>query len=195
MKYSFALAALAALVVAQDASIIPECARDCLSKATASATSCKEGDYACTCKPDNKAAIQSAATSCVIAACGVDVAVSEVIPASEKLCAAAGSGSASSAVSSAASAASSAASEASSAAPSLSIPTSASGSVSLPYNTVTGTEPAATTTVAATTTKAGGSNATTTGAGSASTTPVQAGAGALAPIGGLAMLVLGALAI
>ncbi|CAI0647036.1 unnamed protein product, partial [Colletotrichum noveboracense] len=153
MKYSFAIAALAALVVAQDASIIPECARDCLSKATASATSCKEGDYACTCKPDNKAAIQSAATSCVIAACGVDVAVSEVIPASEKLCAAAGSGSASSAVSSAASAASSAASEASSAAPSVSIPTSASGSVSLPYNTVTGTEPAATTTVAATTTK------------------------------------------
>ncbi|KAF4922847.1 hypothetical protein CGCVW01_v005058 [Colletotrichum viniferum] len=188
MKYSFAIAALAALVVAQDASIIPECARDCLSKATASATSCKEGDYACTCKSDNKAAIQSAATSCVIAACGVDVAVSEVIPASEKLCAAAGSGSASSAVSSAASAASSAA-------PSVSIPTSASGSVSLPYNTVTGTEPAATTTIAATTTKAGGSNATTTGAGSASTTPVQAGAGALAPIGGLAMLVLGALAI
>lgn len=82
MKYSFAFAALAALVAAQDPSIIPECARDCLLKATASATTCKDGDYTCTCKPENKAAIQGAATSCVVAACGIDTALSMFRPVS-----------------------------------------------------------------------------------------------------------------
>ncbi|GKT46239.1 uncharacterized protein ColSpa_06420 [Colletotrichum spaethianum] len=77
MKYSFALAALVAVAAAQvDPTIIPECARKCLTDATASATSCKEGDYSCTCQADNKAAIQTAATSCVISACGVDKALS-----------------------------------------------------------------------------------------------------------------------
>lgn len=77
MKYSFALAALLAVATAQvDPTIIPECARDCLNSATTSATSCKQGDYACTCKADNKAAIQAAATSCVIAACGAEKALS-----------------------------------------------------------------------------------------------------------------------
>ncbi|KXH25688.1 CFEM domain-containing protein [Colletotrichum salicis] len=77
MKYAYALAALAAVVAAQvDPTIIPECARKCLQDATASATSCKDGDYVCTCQPANKSAIQAAATSCVVGACGADVALS-----------------------------------------------------------------------------------------------------------------------
>ncbi|GKT94714.1 CFEM domain-containing protein [Colletotrichum tofieldiae] len=68
MKYSLALAALVAVAAAQvDPTIIPT---------TTSATTCKEGDYSCTCKPDNKAAIQTAATGCVVSACGIDKALS-----------------------------------------------------------------------------------------------------------------------
>ncbi|KAK2042057.1 hypothetical protein LZ31DRAFT_435306, partial [Colletotrichum somersetense] len=88
MKYSVALAALAAVVAAQSGSSpIPVCAQQCLADATTKATTCSLGDYACTCEASNKAAISSAATSCVIAACGVDTAVNQVLPASDKLCA------------------------------------------------------------------------------------------------------------
>ncbi|TDZ33769.1 hypothetical protein C8034_v011980 [Colletotrichum sidae] len=196
MKYAVALAALAAVVAAQDPSIIPECARECLLKATASASSCQAGDYACTCLPENKAAISNAATSCVVGACGVDKALNEVLPASDKLCAAAGAGSgaASSAAPSAPAAAPAPAT--SSAAASVSIPTSAPGSASLPVITGSVTPvplpSVVTTTTRPATTRA--SNGTATGS-PASTSVVQAGAAGLGSIGGLAMLVLGALAL
>ncbi|KAK2016142.1 hypothetical protein LZ32DRAFT_105770 [Colletotrichum eremochloae] len=189
MKYSFALAALVAVAAAQAGSNpIPECAQKCLSDATASATSCKDGDYSCTCQEANKAAIQAAATSCVIAACGVDKALNEVLPASDKLCAqaAAGGGAAS-----APAAPSSAASAASSAAASVSMPTSADGSMSLP--SATGASTVATSVHATTTGKA--ATTPTGNASTSSTSPVQAGAAGIAPIRGLAMLLLGALAI
>ncbi|KAF6824766.1 CFEM domain-containing protein [Colletotrichum musicola] len=204
MKYTIVLAALAACIAAQDPSIIPECARDCLLKATASATTCKDGDYSCTCKPENKAAIQSAATSCVIAACGVDKAlstsspslprlasVSEVVPASDKLCSAAAAGPATSAA--ATSAAASAASSAASAASSLA--SAASSAASAASSAASAASSAAS---AATTAKPSASATKPAGNGTApapTTSAVQAGAAGLAPIGGLAMLALGALAL
>ncbi|KAK1569484.1 uncharacterized protein LY79DRAFT_528573 [Colletotrichum navitas] len=182
MKYSFALASLIAVAAAQSGSSpIPECAQKCLADATASATSCKAGDYACTCEPANKAAISSAATSCVIAACGVDTALNQVLPASDKLCAdaAAGGGAA---ASSAPAAASSAAAATSAAASSAAASSAAASSA------------AASSAVAATTSHAAATPTASANA-TAPTTPVQAGAAGIAPVGGLAMLILGALAI
>ncbi|OLN96865.1 hypothetical protein CCHL11_02311 [Colletotrichum chlorophyti] len=183
MKYSYVLAALVGLVAAQvDPTIIPECARDCLTQAVSSASSCTPGDYACTCVPETQDKIKTAATPCVLSACGAQVAISEVLPASAKLCAAAAAagGSASSAA-------------ASSAAASVSIPTSASGSASLPFTT--SVTAVVSSSAAATTRAAGNGTAATTAATTPTTSAVPAGAGALTPVGGLVMLALGALAI
>ncbi|KAJ0328615.1 hypothetical protein COL5a_004929 [Colletotrichum fioriniae] len=195
MKYAYALAALAAVVAAQvDPTIIPECARKCLLDATASATSCKEGDYVCSCEPANKSAIQAAATGCVVGACGADVALNQVLPASDKLCAAAsaGSGTSASASASSSAAASSAASAASSVPPA-SMPSVASTTAV----TVTASPSASSVVVTSTRASNGTASAsgTASGTAAATTSAVQAGAAGLAPVGGLAMLVLGALAI
>jgi hypothetical protein len=84
MKYSFAFAALVAAVQAQSLGDVPKCAIPCLDKAIASESSCDKTDLACVCK--NFDDIRSAATSCVIDECGSDVAINEVLPATEKLC-------------------------------------------------------------------------------------------------------------
>lgn len=76
MKSVYAITAFAAVVAAQSSSGLPECAIPCIRDATTSATDCTFGDYACSCEPANNAAIRAAATSCVIDACGVDVALS-----------------------------------------------------------------------------------------------------------------------
>lgn len=77
MKYSALLiAATAGLASAQCVSDIPSCAQSCIEDAAASATSCGAQDFECQCTTANQAAIQGAATSCVISACGADVAVS-----------------------------------------------------------------------------------------------------------------------
>ncbi|KAM0323932.1 hypothetical protein ACHAQA_008513 [Verticillium albo-atrum] len=86
MKSVYAIAAFAAVVAAQSSGL-PSCAIPCIREATESETDCTFGDYTCSCEPTNNAAIRAAATSCVIDACGVDVAVGEVIPATEALCA------------------------------------------------------------------------------------------------------------
>ncbi|KAH7254169.1 uncharacterized protein BKA55DRAFT_689673 [Fusarium redolens] len=93
MKYSFAIAALAAAVSAQSLGDVPKCAIPCLDDAIASKTKCDKTDLTCVCK--NFDDVRSAATSCVITKCGSDVAINEVLPATEKLCdnPAAGSGS------------------------------------------------------------------------------------------------------
>ena len=88
MKYFYSLAALAALVAAQ----LPECANDCIREATEAETDCTFGDWECLCIPSNREAVTGVATSCVIAACGVDVAVGEVVPAITSTCANAGNG-------------------------------------------------------------------------------------------------------
>jgi hypothetical protein len=109
MKYAFAAVALAAVARAQTLADIPECALPCLDKSIADNTDCKTTDLACVC--ENFDAVQGDATACVLKECGSDVAISmfsptlfcisgtiytrthaltchpdEVLPAAEKLC-------------------------------------------------------------------------------------------------------------
>ncbi|EKJ74699.1 hypothetical protein FPSE_05167 [Fusarium pseudograminearum CS3096] len=85
MKYSVAFVALAAVAAqAQSLADVPKCAIPCLDKAIASETSCDKTDLACVCK--DFSAVRSKATSCVIDECGTDVAINEVLPATENLC-------------------------------------------------------------------------------------------------------------
>merc|ERR1712000_674217 len=60
----------------------------CLDDAIASETSCDTTDYACVC--ENFESVQGVATACVIEECGATVALNEVLPAVEALCAAQG---------------------------------------------------------------------------------------------------------
>ncbi|KAL2152327.1 hypothetical protein VTH82DRAFT_5511 [Thermothelomyces myriococcoides] len=91
MKYttSAVLALAAATATAQDISIFPECSLPCITKAVGK-TSCKLTDFACVC--DNMDSIKQGATSCVVDACGIDVALNEVLPATEKFCSEVGDG-------------------------------------------------------------------------------------------------------
>lgn len=98
MKFSLAVLALIASVQAQSRSDIPSCALPCLDDAIESETDCKTTDYVCVCK--NFDDVRSKATSCVIDKCGADVAINEVLPATEGLCKNPGSGSESGAESS-----------------------------------------------------------------------------------------------
>ncbi|KAG6296082.1 hypothetical protein E4U09_001894 [Claviceps aff. purpurea] len=84
-----ATAAMAGLVSAQNLNDIPACAMPCMQTA-ASKTSCPPADFGCLCSKDNFAAMQAAATSCVIEKCGAKKAAGEVLPAVEKLCSAVG---------------------------------------------------------------------------------------------------------
>ncbi|KAF5003162.1 hypothetical protein FDECE_10276 [Fusarium decemcellulare] len=96
MKYSVAVLALvAAAVQAQTLADVPKCAIPCLDDAISSETDCKTTDLVCVCK--NFDDVRSAATSCVIDKCGSDVAINEVLPATEALCKNPGSGGESSA--------------------------------------------------------------------------------------------------
>lgn len=73
MKFSAAIiTAIIGFAVAQDISDIPECARDCITDAIKTGTSCDEDDYKCAC--ENQSALIGEATPCVIKACGADVA-------------------------------------------------------------------------------------------------------------------------
>lgn len=74
MKYSLFALALAASARAQSRSDIPSCALTCLDDAIEKETSCSTTDYSCVCK--NFDTIQGEATSCVVDACGSDVAIS-----------------------------------------------------------------------------------------------------------------------
>ncbi|KAI6781180.1 hemoglobin and hemoglobin-haptoglobin-binding protein-like protein [Emericellopsis cladophorae] len=88
MKYAVAAAILAAVVKAQTIDDVPSCAVPCLDEAIASETDCDTTDYACVC--ENFEAVQGVATACVIEECGATVALNEVLPAVEALCAAQG---------------------------------------------------------------------------------------------------------
>ncbi|KAG7289402.1 hypothetical protein NEMBOFW57_005773 [Staphylotrichum longicolle] len=90
MKYTAALVALAAATVsAQDISVFPECSLPCIITAVGT-TSCAATDFACVCK--NMEAVKTAATPCVVDKCGLDKALNEVLPATEKFCADVGTG-------------------------------------------------------------------------------------------------------
>ncbi|KAH6626752.1 hypothetical protein B0J18DRAFT_148962 [Chaetomium sp. MPI-SDFR-AT-0129] len=94
MKYTTAVLALAAAAVsAQDISIFPECSLPCIIDGIGT-TSCATTDFVCVCK--NMDAIKQAATPCVVEKCGIDVGLNQVLPATEKFCAAVGDGSSSS---------------------------------------------------------------------------------------------------
>ncbi|KAI3325709.1 hypothetical protein HD806DRAFT_533373 [Xylariaceae sp. AK1471] len=85
MKFTLASMAFAAAVVsAQSWSDIPACAQPCITDAAASTTGCAADDYACICAAQD--VIEPAAEDCVIAACGEDVAETQVIPAVAALC-------------------------------------------------------------------------------------------------------------
>ncbi|KAG5973670.1 hypothetical protein E4U58_004608 [Claviceps cyperi] len=90
MKVSaVATAAMAGLVSAQNIFDIPGCALPCVQTAV-SKTVCFPTDFGCLCSKDNFIAMQAAATACVIEKCGANKAVSEVLPAIQKLCSAIG---------------------------------------------------------------------------------------------------------
>lgn len=78
MKVSaVATAAMAGLVSAQNINDIPGCALPCLQTALSSKTVCSPTDFGCLCSKENFAAMQAAATSCVIEKCGANKAVSK----------------------------------------------------------------------------------------------------------------------
>ncbi|UNI24716.1 hypothetical protein JDV02_010443 [Purpureocillium takamizusanense] len=85
MKYTAVLSlALAALAAAQSRSDLPSCSLPCLDDAVAATSSCGKDDFACICKKFDK--IQGAATGCILKGCGQDVALNQVLPATQKLC-------------------------------------------------------------------------------------------------------------
>lgn len=196
MKFSAVVLAstvgLAAAAV-DPASYFPSCALPCLSSAVSSATKCGATDYACQCTTDNQSAIQGAATSCVLSACGADVAANQVLPAAPKFCAAvAAAGSSSGSTSSAAS-------------------SSAAATTATGATTAAGTTAATTKATTAASTTATGKTAATTGAttlatgttaaashtsNSTATTsvPVTAGAAVAGSVGSFAIAALVALA-
>jgi hypothetical protein len=109
--FTIASLALASVAAGQSLADLPSCALTCLNDAVKQSTSCAATDLACICKQFD--AIQGAAAGCILGACGQDVALSElspsrpfyvllmtdssradkVLPATQKLCANAGSGS------------------------------------------------------------------------------------------------------
>lgn len=211
MKYSAVIvAALAAVASAQDISIFPSCSLPCILNAISTATNCQATDYPCVCK--NMDALTAAATSCVVQACGIDVAtgmlsspcdrpiylecgpltvpVGTVLPATKQFCASVDTSGGSSSSSSAAAVTSSTTQSATEVSTSTSIQSSTSTSVQVSTTTSATTSTAAAVT---TTTKASNGTATKT----ASSTPssvVTAGAAVMGSIGSAAMLLLGAAA-
>ncbi|KAI0534212.1 hypothetical protein GGR58DRAFT_505555 [Xylaria digitata] len=89
MQFTLAtIAALIAAVSAQTWDDIPACAQPCIVDAVAAVTTCGSTDYKCICA--NRQPLQTEATPCIIDACGVAVAIGQVLPAVDAACAAVG---------------------------------------------------------------------------------------------------------
>ncbi|KAI1752382.1 hypothetical protein F4782DRAFT_501632 [Xylaria castorea] len=84
MKFTLAIITFATVASAQSWSDIPACAQPCILDAAASTTDCASTDYACICAAQD--VIEPAAEECVVAACGEEVAETEVVPAVAALC-------------------------------------------------------------------------------------------------------------
>ncbi|PTB65887.1 hypothetical protein BBK36DRAFT_5235 [Trichoderma citrinoviride] len=84
MKFALAIVSFAAAVYGQTASDIPSCALGCFQTAITSVTDCAAMDYACACNSAD--AVAASGQSCVIAACGEDVAENQAFPAFQALC-------------------------------------------------------------------------------------------------------------
>ncbi|KAJ0108327.1 hypothetical protein J7T55_005304 [Diaporthe amygdali] len=201
MKLSvFALAAFTGLAACQCISAIPECAQQCLLIG-ASSVGCGETDYSCQCTSQHQTDITNNATTCVLAACGEQTALNEVLPAAQAFCSAINAGESCSSSSGGGSSTTASSTESTgTAAPS----TGSSGSASSPSATLSttisvtssGTEASGTTggsstaTGASTTAASSGSGTATGASASASST---AGAATVGSIGSLGIAVLGAL--
>ncbi|UQC79651.1 CFEM domain-containing protein [Colletotrichum lupini] len=207
MKFTAAIIAFAGLAAAQSLADVPTCAQKCLADAVTSNGKCTVGDISCLCSGANYQAIVAAGTPCVLASCGADVAVNQVLPAASKICAAVAGGggpasAASSVVASASAAASSVVASASAAVSSIaSAATSkaASAASSVASSASRAVTSAASSAAAGTTRTAVVTSATTTRNGTstatATATPVTVnGAATQGPVGLLAALALGALA-
>lgn len=212
-----AVSALAGLASSQCVSSIPECARDCLVVAAGS-VGCGETDYACQCTSQHQTDITTNATTCVLAGCGQQVAISrcppvpscwaisypiaqsprilttgidEVLPAADAFCSAINAGeSCSSASAGVTSTGTSSASGSTS-----SQDSTRSTSVSQ-TGTGTGTEATATTgslTSASGTAETTGSSATGTATGASASASSTAAAAKMGSVGSLGVAVLGAL--
>ncbi|KHN97271.1 Extracellular membrane protein, CFEM domain protein [Metarhizium album ARSEF 1941] len=208
MKFT-AVAAIAMAAVASAQSEVPSCALPCLNDAVKSQTKCATTDYACVCKEENFTKVQGAASSCVLEKCGTEVALNKVLPAAKALCDKAGSsgGAASTGMASGTQAqATDMAESTGMAKPSeMAQPTD----MAQPAETESadcsagaepagaepaGTEPAVAEPTGMEAPPAPASNGTGA-APPAESAPVTAGAAGLAPIGGLVMLAIGALAL
>ncbi|KAI0458804.1 NADP-dependent oxidoreductase domain-containing protein [Xylaria acuta] len=85
MQFTLAtIATLVGVVSAQTWNDIPACAQPCILDAVAAVTDCGSTDYECICA--SRDTVQNEAASCVISACGLDVAINEVIPAVNAAC-------------------------------------------------------------------------------------------------------------
>jgi len=200
MKYSAALLVAAGLAAAQDLSQIPSCAQPCLVDAIKNATSCHVDssfvDFKCAC--DHKSDLVSAATNCVLGACGLETATGQVLPATDSFCAqveaAAASSAVSSVVASVSSQASSVLSAASSVASSYAAAATSPSVVTVTVHDCAATTSSSTLTRTATyTTATTARNATMTTARTPPT--VTAGAPVVGAMGSLAMVALAVLAL
>ncbi|KAI1350220.1 hypothetical protein F5Y01DRAFT_286708 [Xylaria sp. FL0043] len=200
MRYNVAALALAAAgVSAQSLSDIPQCAIPCINDAVASATTCAADDYKCIC--NNSDALTGASTSCVLTACGEDTALNQVLPAVQKFCEAVLSGGGStSAPASTPTSESTPAPTSESTAQSTAESTVASTSEPTGYPTEAPTSSSVSVPVTSQSSYPGTTLVSTAGGGNATaTTPVTsviptAGAAVVGSVGGVAMMVLGALA-
>ncbi|KAK9422939.1 hypothetical protein SUNI508_04606 [Seiridium unicorne] len=87
MKFSVTVLALAGAATASTiADFVPECAVSCLEDGVSSSTPCAVDDLTCVCVADNYRATYTAALSCVLAACGADTAIGEVLPGATHMC-------------------------------------------------------------------------------------------------------------
>ncbi|POS71433.1 anchored cell wall protein-5 [Diaporthe helianthi] len=189
MKASLvAVAALAGLASSQCVSSIPECAQDCLVIAAGS-VGCGETDYTCQCTSQHQTDITTNATTCVLAACGQQIAINEVLPAAAAFCSSINAGGSCSSASAGVTSSGTSSASGSTSSQDSTLPTSVS-------QTGTGTE--ATTTTGRSSSASGTAETTGSSATDASATATSTAAAAAAKmgsVGSLGMAVLGALVI
>ncbi|KAF0331945.1 hypothetical protein K4K61_010781 [Colletotrichum sp. SAR11_59] len=171
MKSSYVLLATLGLAAAQQkfTDVIPECSVKCLTQAVKDGTKCSSiDDSQCICEATNYRNIYTVGVSCVLAACGGDVATGELLPAAAKFCREVTGGAS---------------------AP----PVSSASVVSSAIASATSAASNATAGVSGTSTPTSGATATGSGAAASGTTQAGAAAG-VGSMGALGMLALGALA-
>ncbi|KAG6357308.1 hypothetical protein INS49_015186 [Diaporthe citri] len=183
------IAAFAGLAACQCPSSIPQCAQSCLTIG-ASSVGCGETDYTCQCTDQHQTDITSNATTCVLAACGEQTALNEVLPAAQAFCSAINAGESCSSASAGSTGTSSTAASSGSSSASGSTPSTSGSQTSTGTGSTATTEGSSSATRTATTTESSGTGTATGASASASST---AGAATMGSVGSLGIAVLGAL--